>query len=583
MNFDPETAPQAASPTSYVAPSGRSLLVVNLRGDEPTMGHQHGTLLREHGDWQAVLDYYPKMPEILIGLRGGAPMPLVRPLIALWKRRMDRRRPKATRARSRAFFEALGLPAECARTHFVMDILQNVVGLAGRIGVGASQRVAQACAVPACSSVAVWGPASKGGTVRHARNFDFPGAGLWEKGPAVVLCRPDQGQAYGFVTTRGGDVAAVTAWNEAGLTVAPHTRFHQDVRFDGIGIVDLMHELVTRAETLADAERIARERPIASTWGVLVSSARERRAVLLETTGRAVEVVSPRPGESWLAQTNRYQAAPLKRREVAPSVGHIANSDGRHRALRARVAAGLDVGGLDEKDLMALLGSYAFEGTGPERPAGGVLAQGISVQSVVVEPEARRAHVSIGQAPTGSGPWVEVPFAWDGPVGARVVGPEAGAHGPRSRFHHGPVHAAHRRFIEAVAFDGQGAPEEKISESLEAAIAIDPAEPAYRFLAAGWRLKRGDVEGALAHLEQALTHEAPPFERGQLLLWASRCAGALGRTARAGELRGELLRLSHPLLADHHHAAKREADRPPTARGLRRTQVNMVFPDLTLR
>ena len=43
----------------------------------------------------------------------------------------------------------------------------------------------------------------QGGTLKHARNFDFPGIGVWDQAPEVVLCDPDEGVRYGFVTSRG--------------------------------------------------------------------------------------------------------------------------------------------------------------------------------------------------------------------------------------------------------------------------------------------------------------------------------------------------------------------------------------------
>ena len=81
-----------------------------------------------------------------------------------------------------------------------------------------------------CSSLAVWGDATVDGELRHARNFDFPGATMWDTAPAVVFCEPTDGLRYGFVTTRGVDAPGITCFNEAGLTLTVHTRFHRDVR-----------------------------------------------------------------------------------------------------------------------------------------------------------------------------------------------------------------------------------------------------------------------------------------------------------------------------------------------------------------
>jgi hypothetical protein len=546
------------------------------------MGHQHGQILAQAGGYRESVEYYRRMPEILLGgERGGIPVPILRPLAALALRLLERERPRAYRDRSRAFFAALGYPPRFSKHLFVMDLLQNVVGLAGRFGYGPSRRLLASAAVPACSSVAVWGRASRDGTLRHARNFDFPGSGIWEQSPAVVFCRPDRGVRYGFVTTRGADVPGVTAFNEAGITIGAHTRFHRDVRHAGAGIVDLGHELVRRAETIADAAKIVRERPVASTWGLLVSSARERSAALLEVTGRAVSVVRPAPGEEFLAQTNRYRCPTLRRREVAPMAGFVANSDGRARVLRSGVLAGVGRG-LDTGDLEALLGAQEDDETRRTKPTGGVLAQPISVQSVVSELEASAIHVSVGPCPTGLGPWVTVPVAWEGPVGSRLVEPDPGEPGAAPAGRGTDAARAHAAFVEAVSLDGQGAPRRDVAAALEAVVALDPTEPVYRLLAGALALREGALEHALDHFRHGLRAESGPFERSTLLLWASRVALACGRRDEHAAFTAELLAMDHPLAVDQRDMAAAERERPLSPRRLRRIALSLVFPDVTL-
>ncbi len=103
------------------------------------------------------------------------------------------------------------------------------------------------------------------------RNFDFPGVGVWDAAPAFVVCAPTAGQRYGFFATRGADAPVVTVVNEAGLVIAPHTRWHRDV--DVRRRDDRRRRstsIARRAETLEDAIRIARERPISSSWGIAI-------------------------------------------------------------------------------------------------------------------------------------------------------------------------------------------------------------------------------------------------------------------------------------------------------------------------
>ena len=67
----------------------------------------------------------------------------------------------------------------------------DIVGVVGRLGIGPFGRIAAEAAVPACSTLMAWGADSADGQLRHARNFDFPGIGVWDQAPEVVFCEPD--------------------------------------------------------------------------------------------------------------------------------------------------------------------------------------------------------------------------------------------------------------------------------------------------------------------------------------------------------------------------------------------------------
>ena len=196
----------------------------------------------------------------------------------------------------------------------------------------------KAAAQPACSTAIVWGAAAADGALRHARNFDFPGIGVWDAAPAVVVCHPTGGQRYAFITTRGGDTPVVTVWNEAGLTFTSHTRFHREVGFDGATVVDLVHGLAMQAETLADVERLLRARASASTWGLAVSSWREGTARSFELHRGGVGVVAPRPGEDHLIVANRYRDPAMAAGEVTATPAWALHSDRRELRLAALIA-----------------------------------------------------------------------------------------------------------------------------------------------------------------------------------------------------------------------------------------------------
>ena len=407
----------------------RSVLVLRAAGTQEQMGGRLGALTRRAGGFDALLDYYQEMPRkvLLSGTRLTAVdrgvFAALTPLFGMWLRRLERRRPHGYRRRTEAFFEALGRSPSDSRYLGVMELFQNFVGLAARWGLVPFARRAAASLPPACSSLVVWDGASADGKLLHARNFDFPGVGIWERGPVVVFCDPDEGHRYGYVSSRGADVP-VTAFNEAGLTAAAHTRLHTAVDFTGATVVDLVHAMVHRCATIEQAVDLARGWPSASSWGIVVSSAAERRAVVIEVSAAGAHVV--RPEGAWIASTNRYQHPAQQVDEVTLSAAWVEHCEGRLERLGQLARAGEEGGGLDVAGMTAVLGDHGDHAREPgsERAGGPVLAQPNTVQSVVVSPEDRCVYVAVDDVPTGRGRYVRVDWSWEG-VSSEHVGDAA--------------------------------------------------------------------------------------------------------------------------------------------------------------
>lgn len=502
------------------------LAIFTLRGDEAAMGRQHGGLTREIGDWEATNAFYSDMPSHLFGAgrrdRGrGLLVKALGPLVRNGMARLDRARPDALRARTEGFLAALGRPAEERRLVFVLDATQNMIGIMGRLGL--MHQVQRLAAPGACSSFAVWGAASEDGRLLHGRNFDLPGIGIWERTPTVVFCAPERGLRYGFIATRGADVPGVTAFNEAGIVVAAHTRFHRDVSFDGLGVVDLGHLIVSRATSLADAVAIASEQRIASSWGIAVSSARERSAIVIETHAGRIGVHRPDPGAEYLAITNRNRVPVMQPGQIAPSAAWLRYSNGREAVLERRLRG---LRGMTPAAAMALLGDHeSGDVPGWERMTGDCLAQTISVQSVVVDPERQALWVGVGQAPTSKGPWQRIPWRWDGPELEVLPAPQDTAQTS-------PRDVAYAWFVEAARLEANRAHEHDVETAVSQAVALQPDDPSYRHIAGGLALRSNRPDEALAHFEAALANERSTFRQGELRHWAS-VAAAWNNNTRA--------------------------------------------------
>jgi hypothetical protein len=456
-----------------------------------------------------------------------------------------------------------------------MDLFQNVLGLAGRHRLGPFARPAARNLVPACSSVAVWGDSSQDGTLLHGRNFDFPGMDVWNRHQSVVFCEPDEGLKYGYVAAFATDLPGITSFNEAGLSLTVHTRFHRDVRFDGAAVVDLCHDIIRRAETIKDAVKIANERPVASAWGLMVSSAGERRAVVLETTGREVALLEPVSGSSSIGCANQHRHPRLSGGQVAPMSAWVEHSDAREKRLRQVVNESSTRGGMSVSDVAGLLGDTVDPYDQTNRPGGGILAQAISVKSIVAEPEKQCIHVSVGDVPTGWGPYLTVPWSWDGAVGVVDIDLETLPLEEASK----PPAAGYTHFLAASRMHMDTHDLNAVAGALDLAVEADPDEPVYRFLRGLIALRDGKFAEGSAHLDHALAHEESPFRRAQQLLWSSRAAAILKESDKAALLRSELLGMRHPNIGEYQAAAEREQERPYPKRKFKRLVINLSLVD----
>ncbi len=556
----------------------KPLFLARLAGTQEQMGAQHGRLTA--ADAARLVEFYREMPEkVLAGGLGKIETFAIRSLANAWQNNLAKHRPPELAARTRAFADAVahelgGYDTSAAmRTIATMDSLQNCVSLfaRGRIGPFAKPMTARttAAAIPACSTAIAWGSATADGELLFARNFDFPGLGVWDAAPSFVVCAPDKGQRYGFFASRGADAPVVTVVNEAGLVIAPHTRWHTKVTWSGAMIVDVIHEIARRAETLADAIAIARERPASSSWGVAIGSAREKSALVLELAGPHIEVVRPTPGAEFMVCNNHYKSPAIQRGEFRASRAWEVHS--KHRERRLRTLIENRSAPLVPRDLARFLGDR--DEAGVKRQLGGILAQAVNVHCVVVSPAMLRAHVGIDRAPTCEGRWAEFAWQWNGPAGGWemtslpaetgfVATPLDGfvaAHTPTTdHVHTAALAYEHRHDVPAAR------------AAIERAIVESPTDPSLRLCAAWLAMQDGAPERAVVHVEAGLAHETDAYRSGQLLLWGSRAARR-SDPARSLHWREQLERLTGDGV-DELRARLRE-------RGTRKPAINMMMVD----
>jgi len=518
-----------------------NLHLTRLTGTQEQMGAQHGAFAPVAA--RKLFAFYRTMPErALAGDVSALQRFVVRQVATAWQASLARTRPAELSARTRAFVAAAAPDASArekkliALTMATMDSMQNCVSLAARAQLGPfanpiTARTA-AAAIPACSTAIAWGSATVDGELMFARNFDFPGVGIWDDAAAFTLCAPTTGQRYGFFGARGADAPVVTVVNEAGLVIAPHTRWHRDVTWSGAMIVDLVHELARRAETLDDAIKIARETPASSSWGIAIGSAREKSALVLELGGPHVEIVrptGPRRRNETLTCTNRYRSDGMQHGQLAASHAWAHHSDHREQRLRGLVEG--RTAPLTLPELLGFLGDRELAGA--RRHFGSILAQPTNVHAVAISPATRHALVGIDRAPCCEGTVADLGWTWEGPSGdwdlAKHEGSGFAARAVDIVAPHDPA-TLHVR--EAVRVFEQVHDVAAARTSLDRAIAAAPEDPSLQLAAAWLAVEDRAHDRAISHVRAGLALEADPYRRGQLFACGARAATTAAERTR---------------------------------------------------
>jgi tetratricopeptide (TPR) repeat protein len=202
----------------------------------------------------------------------------------------------------------------------------------------------------------------------------------------------------------------------------------------------------------------------------------------------------------------------------------------------------------------------------------------MSVQSVVFEPEKQAVHVSVGEHPTGRGPYREVKWDWDVPVGHQTIEdndlpprrPGPGTDNDRAAFEHW------KRACHDDSFHHDPA---QTLEMIEQAVSLAPSDPTYRFMAGVLQLRQGEWDVALEHLSTASQQTNPAFRQVQTLLWGARAADAAGKPELAKQWRHEGLQLHDQHTDPIHRLIQKDLAKGCSTRKLKKLIYSIDIPD----
>lgn len=240
-----------------------------------------------------------------------------------------------------------------------------------------------------CSSFAVWDENTVDGELLLARNFDFYAGDAFAEEKIIAFINPDKGHKFMSVTW-GGMIGVVSGMNDQGLTVTINAGKSAIPLIAKTPISIVTREILQHASTIDEAIAIAKKREVFVSESILVGSAKDRSAALIEVAPDNFGVYHVE-NTSELICSNHFQSDAYK--NDVRNIKWIEESHTNYRFLRMEelleeekiavddaVAILRNKEGLDNKDI----------GFGNEK----ALNQLIAHHGIVFKPESGQVWVS---------------------------------------------------------------------------------------------------------------------------------------------------------------------------------------------
>jgi predicted choloylglycine hydrolase len=185
----------------------------------------------------------------------------------------------------------------------------------------------QDLALVGCSSFAAWGEKSADGNLILGRNFDFYVNDAFAENKTVAFINPKEGYPFMMVTWPGM-IGAVSGMNKEGLTVTINASKSKIPLIAKTPISILTREILQHAKNIDEAVSIVKKRTVFVSESIMVGSAQDNKAVLIEVSPEKIAVFDA-PNSNQLICSNHFQSDTFKNDERNQL--QIANSHSKYR------------------------------------------------------------------------------------------------------------------------------------------------------------------------------------------------------------------------------------------------------------
>lgn len=168
----------------------------------------------------------------------------------------------------------------------------------------------QDLALVGCSSFAAWDSKSEDGNLILGRNFDFYAGDDFAKDKVIAFIKPTQGNPF-MIYTWAGMTGAVSGMNTKGLTITINAGKSKIPLIAKTPISVLAREILQYATNIEEAIAIAKKRKVFVSESIMVGSAADNKAILIEVSPNNFGVFDV-PNSNQIICSNHFQSKELK-------------------------------------------------------------------------------------------------------------------------------------------------------------------------------------------------------------------------------------------------------------------------------
>lgn len=240
-----------------------------------------------------------------------------------------------------------------------------------------------------CSSFAVWDEFSENGELIVGRNFDFYLNDEFAENKLVQMIQPEDG--FGFLSVSWpGFIGVASGMNTKGLTVTINAGKSSIPLKAKTPISLVVREILQYAQNIDQAIEIAQKSKVFVAESILVSSASDKKAVILEVSPKKFDVVYPK--ENYLISTNHFQGEVYQKDQRNQKQIAESHSSYRYQKLQEEIRTNQPINAQKSANILRDLNGLNDKkiGYGNEKALNQLLAH----HGIIFRPEKKLVYVS---------------------------------------------------------------------------------------------------------------------------------------------------------------------------------------------